>query len=67
MHGRVEIRLFDALGELARHGHRDRVRPLGPVEGDPRDAAGDVVAERVQAGSARARIASVSTPGRSVP
>jgi len=37
--GRVEVRLLDRGGELARHRQRDRVAALGPVEGDPADPA----------------------------
>ena len=62
-----EVRQLDALRELARHVERDRVGALGPVQGDAGDPPGDLVPDRVQAGSARAMIASASTEGGSVP
>jgi hypothetical protein len=47
MHVAVEVRLLDALGQLARHREGDAVAALRPIERDPRDPAGDLVAERL--------------------
>jgi hypothetical protein len=47
VHVAVEVRALHAVGKLARHLHRDAVAALRPVERDPRDRAGDLVAQGV--------------------
>jgi hypothetical protein len=48
VHVRIEIGALDERRQLQRRVGDDRVALLGPVEGDPRDPARDLVGHRLQ-------------------
>ena len=48
VHVGIEVGLFHAGRQLARHLHGDAVTALGAVERDARDPAGDLVGERLR-------------------